>query len=309
MTTVPVTAVIPAWNSSAYIAEALDSVMAQTARPEQIIVVDDASSDGTADRVAARYPAVELVRHTRNTGPAVSRQEGVERARHAWVAFLDADDVWMPGHLATMVALLDRHPEAALAFGAIRLFGARDGIWPERLAGTGRVRDFLAEQLQGGVIQTSTMVFRRTCFQAVDGFREIERFENGRRIQAEDYDLTLRLAYRFPFVAAPEPTVRYRIHPGQSSVQKTAQIINNFEYRMRFLRELPSAERADPRVREGIRGMTARWTDILESRWEVRQAADLRCLVGFGLGQYWLRGPTWRYLPRALAAGWLKHAT
>ena len=87
-----VSVVVPAHNSAATIAEALQSARNQTSPPDEVIVVDDGSSDGTAEIVATGFPEVQLIRQP-NAGPAGARNRALELVRTGWVAFLDADDV------------------------------------------------------------------------------------------------------------------------------------------------------------------------------------------------------------------------
>src|SRR5262249_10136906 len=107
-----VSAVIPAHDARAFIATAIDSVHAQTHPVDEIVVVDDRSSDGTADLVATRYgPAVRLVRGSVG-GAAAARNAGWRAARSEWIAFLDADDEWVPTKIEAALGALARHPQA-----------------------------------------------------------------------------------------------------------------------------------------------------------------------------------------------------
>src|SRR3954447_14425882 len=93
-----VSVVIPAFNAERFVGEAVQSVMAQTLLPVDIVVVDDGSTDRTAELAAAVDPTVQVVR-TPNRGVAAARNTGARRARGSVIAFLDADDVWLPTKL------------------------------------------------------------------------------------------------------------------------------------------------------------------------------------------------------------------
>jgi glycosyltransferase involved in cell wall biosynthesis len=109
-----VSCIIPAYNSERYLAEALDSVLAQTHRPLQVIVVDDGSTDGTA-ALAARYgEAITLLRQP-NRGVASARNCGLRRATGEFVAYLDADDLWHPEKLTRQLARFQERPEIDLS--------------------------------------------------------------------------------------------------------------------------------------------------------------------------------------------------
>ena len=119
-----VSVVIPAWNAELYLAEALDSVLAQSCPVDEIVVVDDGSTDATA-AVCERYPRVRYERQA-NAGAGAARNRGVALTSGEYVAFLDADDLWTPEKVALQVsALHDREVEAVFA-------SARNFISPER---------------------------------------------------------------------------------------------------------------------------------------------------------------------------------
>ena len=115
----PVSAVIPAYRARATIARAIESVATQTLRPQEVIVVDDGSGDGTADFVralATQYETgwLKLLAQDRNEGAASARNAGWAVAQGEYVAFLDADDAWLPQKIAVQYAYLRSHPEVAV---------------------------------------------------------------------------------------------------------------------------------------------------------------------------------------------------
>lgn len=113
-----VSVVIPAFRAAALLPRAIASVAAQTMRDLEVLVIDDASGDGTAEAAEGLLRAHGLphavLRLETNGGPAVARNAGVAQARGDYVAFLDADDAWLPDKLARQVALLDAHPRVTL---------------------------------------------------------------------------------------------------------------------------------------------------------------------------------------------------
>ena len=111
-----VSVVVPTRNRRAALGRALASVEAQTYRDLELVVVDDASTDGTAAWLSARFPAIRVVALASAVGAAAARNRGLEEARGELVAFLDDDDVWRPGYLEAQVAHLDAHPGADLSF-------------------------------------------------------------------------------------------------------------------------------------------------------------------------------------------------
>ena len=109
-----VSVLIPCYNAERYLSAALDSVLAQTYQDFEIIVVDDGSTDDSA-AVAARYPRVRCFRHA-HSGISVTRNLCLSKAKGEFVAFLDADDLWVPEKLEKQVTYLDSHPGCQLVF-------------------------------------------------------------------------------------------------------------------------------------------------------------------------------------------------
>ncbi len=125
-----VSVIIPGYNAESYIADCIRSVLAQTRRPEEVIVVDDCSTDGT-ESIVQDFVAkgVKLIRTPRNSGSAISRNIGIEAASHELIAFQDADDVWLSNHCEVVVPLLEKNREAVLAFSRTKAFQDEDWIW------------------------------------------------------------------------------------------------------------------------------------------------------------------------------------
>ncbi|MFM8955826.1 MAG: glycosyltransferase family 2 protein, partial [Actinomycetota bacterium] len=108
-----VAAVIPTFNSEKVVVRALDSVVNQSVRPREIIVVDDASTDGTVEVVrkfAEQHTEVELIVNERNLGPGPTRNKGWSLAKSDFVAFLDADDSWHPQKIERQLKFFAEHP-------------------------------------------------------------------------------------------------------------------------------------------------------------------------------------------------------
>ncbi|KRA42337.1 glycosyltransferase family A protein [Pseudoxanthomonas sp. Root630] len=173
------TVVIPAYRAAATLADALDSVMAQTAPAREVIVVDDGSPDREdIARIVAGYGGRVTLLQQDNAGPAAARNAGVRASGGTWIAFLDADDSWLPHKMQAQLALAS-DPRAGLLHG-----GARE----DRLA---LPADMGFDLLwRGNRICTSMSVVRRDIFEQLGGF-----FESPELIGAEDYNLWLRIAH------------------------------------------------------------------------------------------------------------------
>ncbi len=190
-TSVLVSVVIPAYQSAGYIAETLDSVLAQTFPRYEILVINDGSPDTEElERVLAPYLVSIRYMQQVNGGPSVARNRGVREARGKYVAFLDSDDTWMPDHLAKQVELLEGDPGLALVYSdAVLLKGnAPVGRAFER-APQDLTVTFEALVAERCSIGTSTVVASRQAVLEAGGFED-------RRRRSEDFDLWLRMAHR-----------------------------------------------------------------------------------------------------------------
>jgi hypothetical protein len=199
-----VSVVIPCFNQARYLQDAIASALAQTLPPEEIVVVDDGSKDDT-HAVASRFqPPVQYIRQE-NRGLSAARNIGMRHANGELIALLDADDIWMPEFLATLVPLLQANPDLCAAHSG-SVFMAEDGrALPQQSTKTvaaPRMFDALAD---GQFFVPSAVVARRALVLGCGAFDERLR-------AAEDWDLWLRLARHYPFGGVGTCLVRYRRH-------------------------------------------------------------------------------------------------
>lgn len=261
-----ISVVIPCYNGEAFLDEALGSVAAQTRAADEVIVVDDGSTDGSVD-IAARWDAV-VVRQS-NLGDGAARNAGVRKASGNVIAFLDADDRWLPQHLSVVTGLLDRAPTAVGAFGAAQRFGSRSELilgcvppGPPAMVLDAAFRNWLH-------IPTASIV-RREEYLAVGGCDEGDR-------SSVDFDLWLRLAALHPFVATHEVTVEWRMHPAQQSSTPWRQTAAVYRFRRRFVDRLVS--QGDLRGPAFERQMTRAWLRDVRDRGRERSLQDLATLT------------------------------
>jgi glycosyltransferase involved in cell wall biosynthesis len=204
-----VSVLIPCFNASTYLAITIESALAQTYPDFEVIVIDDGSTDDSA-AIAARYP-VTLLRNWRNMGQAAALNTGLAHANGAYVAFLDADDLWHPTKLARCVAALDSQPDAVLAYTngfAVDSNGVEDRGYS--LVKPGHVVPDADGMLLNCVIDCPAQVVARR--------REIEYFTPG--LQSNDHDMWIRMRERGPFVFVDEPLSFYRKHGAQISLKR-----------------------------------------------------------------------------------------
>jgi len=213
-----VSLVMPAYNCAAYVEEAIDSVLAQTYKDLEIIVVNDAATDSTAD-ILRRYEQQGLIRvvtHSVNQGLAAARNSGIRAARGRYVTFLDSDDVWRPEKLEYHMSILQRRPEIALLSNDGMVFqDGEDVVFPP-LPETPELRPVNWTQLLFGScpLSASNAMVRR------DALEEVGLFD-GRLRAAEDRDLWMRLARRFPAYEASGVVHGYRRHAGNMTGDPT----------------------------------------------------------------------------------------
>ena len=207
--------VIPAHNAEEFISASLASVAKQSLLPREIIVVDDGSLDRTGQY--ARDAGATVIAQQQSRGPSASRNLGVSRSTAPLVAFLDADDEWLPDHAERLVAALD-HPGVVFAGSDAMRFGFESGLMTTDFAGDAPVdlRDVLISE--NPVIQSSVMILRNVFDQA-GGYDETIRL-------SEDYDLWTRVADYGTFAYVKAPTVRRRMHFAQATVQYRNDLVS-----------------------------------------------------------------------------------
>jgi len=222
-----VSVVIPAFNASDTISEAVESVLQQTYRNLEIVVVDDGSTDGTSALVQhyqKRDARVRLIQKP-NAGVASARNAGIRSSLGAFVAFIDADDLWHPTKIAKqMTALLAGGPETALAYSPFRVIDVDGKVLSSsrRFGANGWVlyRHFHANLIGNG----SSILVRKEVLEELGGFDP--RLREAGAEGCEDLLLQLRIAARYRFAEVPEYLVGYRRRPGSMS-SNTEQMIRS----------------------------------------------------------------------------------
>ncbi|HXG94351.1 MAG TPA: glycosyltransferase [Blastocatellia bacterium] len=204
-----VSVVIPTFNSARYVVDAVESVLSQSFRDFEIIVVDDGSTDETED-VMRRYESkVRYIRQA-NGGVARARNRGIEEARGQYVAFLDADDTWFADKLERQMAALASHPQYRVCYTAFTMVDSE--LAPLGTVRSSRVGSTLEDLLlRGNVIGSiCTVLCERSLFETVGGF-------DAALSQCADWDMWVRLAAHTEFLYLDEPTVTYRQHDANMS--------------------------------------------------------------------------------------------
>lgn len=198
---------IPTFNRQKWVGAAIESVLSQSFKPAEVIVVDDGSSDDT-EALVRNYP-VEYVRQA-NRGPSAARNHGVKLSTGNWLAFLDSDDQWLPSKLEQQIMGLEQQREVSLVYTGERWIrnGKRVNPCKHHQKHSGWI---YPECLKLCLISPSSVMMRRELFLEMGGFEESYW-------TAEDYDLWLKITSRYPVLFLDEELIiKYGGHEDQLS--------------------------------------------------------------------------------------------
>jgi glycosyltransferase involved in cell wall biosynthesis len=272
MESILVSVVIPCYNQAHFLGEAIESVIRQTYRHFEIIVIDDGATDNTSE-VAAGYAEVRCVRQE-NQGLSAARNRGLSESKGAYLVFLDADDRLLPHALETGVRYLDAHPRCAFVSGHCQYI-AFDGTPLETSLQPHPEKDhYQALLLNNYIWMPGTVMYRRTIFESVKGF---DTSLNA----CEDYDFYLKAARSFPVYCHGHVIAEYRRHQTSMSanparmlravlgvlraqhehVRKNVRLREAHKAGIRYYQEL-YGEQLVNEVRAAVRGRE-RWTRAL----------------------------------------------
>jgi glycosyltransferase involved in cell wall biosynthesis len=211
--------VIPVWNRAHIIDRAIASVLAQELPGAEwsirAIVVDDGSTDGLDRALAAFGARVLCIRHQRNKGAAAARNSGVAAATAGYVAFLDSDDVWLPGKITAQIAFMEQHRHRASATAyMLKRSGAGEFMSPRYRTGVLGLSDFAWGCF---VSPGSTLICRREALARIGVFDEALH-------RLEDWDWLLRYAEHYPLGFLAEPLALIEVTPGAQGTKELAAL-------------------------------------------------------------------------------------
>ena len=215
-----VSIVIPTYNMQEHLGETIDSILSQTLDSYEVIIVDDCSTDGTA-QVALKYCEIDsrirYVKLDANSNlPAVPRNRGIELSQGEYIAFLDHDDLWSPRKLERQIAFLDTHPNFGMVHSHLFVFTPRN-----RYRGILHLPNPLLQRTNQGVlatrntVQTSSVVVRRSILQELKGFDERPELRT-----VEDFHLWIRVSRTTTIAYLSEIQGRYRKADSGASAQE-----------------------------------------------------------------------------------------
>ncbi len=190
--------VIPTYNRASFLKEAIDSVLSQTYRNFELIVVDDNSTDDTPKLLSSYGEKIKVIKKA-NKGPSAARNRGIKAAKGGWIAFLDSDDVWKPGKLEKQVQFIKDNPEIKIC--------QTEEIW---IRNGKRVNPRKKHEMHSGwiyeqclplcIVSPSSVMIHRGVFEKVGLFDET-------MLACEDYDLWLRIAPHYPICLVREKLI------------------------------------------------------------------------------------------------------
>ena len=254
--------IIPTFNRRKWILRAIASVLNQTRLPDEVIVVDDGSTDKTADAVRAAFPEVRLIRQ-KNRGVSAARNVGIRAAGGEWLAFLDSDDEWKPQKLEKHIAYIRSRPRFRVS--------QTDEIWIRNGGFVNPMKKhakrggrFFQDALKRCLVSPSAVMIRRDVFDDVGLFDETLP-------ACEDYDLWLRILAREPIGLLPEKLV---VKHGGHRDQLSRSFIAMDRFRVRAILKIlrfPNLTAADRQAALGEVGEKCR---ILETGYRKHGAPE-----------------------------------
>ncbi len=253
-----ISVIIPTHNRAELLPRALDSVLAQTLAPQEVILVDDGSTDGTEALMASRYPSVRYLKQA-NRGVSAARNRGIKEARGEWIALLDSDDAWLPGKLAAQLEALTAYPGHRLCHTEeiwIR-DGRRVNAMKKHAKSGGRI---FRQCLPRCVISPSSALIHRNLLKQLGSFDEDLP-------ACEDYDLWLRICAVEPVLFVAEPQI---VKHGGHADQLSRRHWGMDRFRIRALEKIINSGRLGPGDREAAAKMLVRKAGILATGAEKR---------------------------------------
>lgn len=239
---------MPVYNGAKYLADAIDSALAQTYRTMELIIVNDCSND-ESEQIILSYqdnPCIRYLRSDSNGGTAASRNLALKHARGGYIAFLDQDDIWLPNKLALQMEALKNNPTVGLLHARYaridthgQLLPQYRELGPEHFGNAISVvttRDVFEEIFISNDIQPLTTIIPRAVLDEVGWF-------NPELPGVDDYELWLRIAYRYPVANLDTILGFWRQHESQQSNQGYRMLLTKLKAINTFIEAHPEAPR------------------------------------------------------------------
>ena len=231
-----VSVIIPTYQRANLVNQAIESVLAQTYRDYEIIVVNDGSTDDTK-AVLAQFGNKITAIHQENRGLSAARNTGILASQGKYIAFLDDDDLWLPEKLAKQIPVLEAKPQIGLIYSDMFRFN-ENGVFPDTWG-----KNFPTPSLpvswtlfKGNFIPVPTVVVRRACLDKIGWFDESLS-------ACEDYDLWLRIIEKFPVYHLDEPLAYYRQSSDNMQKEKEPMLVNTLRVKEKAFKRNPNLQK------------------------------------------------------------------
>jgi len=214
-----ISVIIPTYNRAHLLSRAVLSVLNQTYKDFEIIVVDDASTDNTYEVVKSfNDPRIKYIHHEQNKGSAAARNTGIKSARGEYIAFQDSDDEWLPEKLNKQMEIFNRaSPQVGVVYsGFYHIDGGNRKYVPDYNTQIPEGNIF-EELLKKNYVGTPAAIIRKVCFEKVGMFEE-------RLLSLEDWELFIRISKFYEFKFIKDPLLNAFFSPGSVSSNKTASL-------------------------------------------------------------------------------------
>lgn len=223
-----ISAIIPCYNDSEYVVDAIESVLNQTKIPDEVIVIDDGSTD-ELKKIIGDYIAnndINLIEHEENKGLPAARNTGIKAANGRYIALLDADDRWLPKKIEVQTAALQQDASLGMVFSDHYRVTPDDEVIIVRRADDPPEEEFLEKAFVRGIggILPSAVLIRRECFTRVGYFDEELRL-------AQELEMWMRIGAEYRLKRIPKPLVRRRVRDDSLASDK----FDKLEYRERII--------------------------------------------------------------------------
>lgn len=296
-----ISVIIPCFNAEKYVSAAIRSVLQQDWPQMEIIVIDDGSKDNSAHLVRNTFPQVKLIQQV-NQGVAAARNKGIEVAKSEWIAFLDADDIWLPGKLAQQWSQLQANPEVRMNYTAWKVWQSAEPEPIEQFINELRLISGDTQAWNGPSgwiypallldceVWTSTVLAHRSVFQ------EIGNFDTTLRI-GEDYDLWLRASRVTAIMRVSQPLALYRTHPGSITKTKPEKNYKGIVIQRALDRwGLVSPDGTKANKAEVYRALALTWSDFASASLSVKHFGQAWRAGMKSIWTYWQQSPGWKVL-------------
>lgn len=202
-----VSVILPTYNYAQFLPESVGSILLQTYKSYEILVVDDGSTDNTKEVLSPFMQKIKYIKLEQNRGLPIARNIGIQSAQGKYIAFLDADDLWLPEKLQTDVNYFDQHPEVSMVYSRhINIDEKGYTLSSNRKKRLPSGNIFIQLFSEQNFIISSSVVVRRDVFATTGLFDE-------RLFNCQDWDMWLRIAFYFKVAGINKPLVKYRHNP------------------------------------------------------------------------------------------------